>query len=233
MEIPTILIFEDNPIHLEYVKLSLEECHYKIVGFSQFTENVHSIIDIHKPNVVLIDIDLGNGDDGILLSKIIRQKFSTPIIFLTSKSEVNTMKEAFESKPISYLVKPVSQSNLISALELALFSQQNETYENVEDDLISKMNTIINENLSSPTFSIDFLAEEMGMSSRNLARIVKSKVGITPKKYVKEIQLKTANRLLNSSSKNIDMKDVAEMVGYTDTTYFKKIYTLRFNDTLS
>ena len=46
-----------------------------------------------KPDLVLLDINLGTKKDGIDLAFEIQKRFNTPIIFLTAKSFAVTSKD--------------------------------------------------------------------------------------------------------------------------------------------
>lgn len=103
---------------------------YEIVGMINEAPKVMPALLRHKPDVVLLDIDLGQSTDGIQLAHQINKLLPTPIIFTTGRTDNNTIKDAIAEMPISYLVKPITKSNLIPAIELALFKNINVEYSN-------------------------------------------------------------------------------------------------------
>ncbi|QSZ41375.1 response regulator [Sulfurimonas aquatica] len=71
------------------------------------------------PTILIIDINLP-GMSGIeFLQKIRESDHTTRAIMLTANSDVETLLNASELKLTKYLVKPVSRSDLKSAIELA------------------------------------------------------------------------------------------------------------------
>ncbi len=85
----------------------------------------HSYIDaltlLHDQNLdlILIDIRLGGKKDGIDLALYIREHYSIPLIFLTANSDAATVDKAKKAKPNAFIVKPFTQRDLFSAIEIA------------------------------------------------------------------------------------------------------------------
>lgn len=123
----SVLLVEDNPLHQEQIYLHLQNSAFSIVDIISESEKVMPSVIRNKPDVIIMDIDLGEGDDGIKLSKEIDRLFSTPVIFATARTDHDTLKKALQILPVSYLVKPVTKENLVAAIELALFKTENRT----------------------------------------------------------------------------------------------------------
>jgi len=119
---PKIRIFlvEDEFIHAENTKLSVEEAGFSIVGECDNADEALKAISNLNPDIVLMDISLPGKNNGITLAQKLKEKNGPHVIFTTSFSDSETIKEASETSPVSYLVKPVRTENLKAAVLLAL-----------------------------------------------------------------------------------------------------------------
>jgi PAS domain S-box-containing protein len=73
-----------------------------------------------RPQLVLMDIDLGDGRGGIETAQRIREQTGTPVIFLTGMADRAVFEEAKSCKPLGYLIKPFQHEQLASLVEIAL-----------------------------------------------------------------------------------------------------------------
>jgi len=83
------------------------------------------------------------------------------------------------------------------------------------------------ENLSSPQFSMDDLAEKMGVGRKVLFRLVRARTGMSPNQYVQNLRLTHARYLLESGS-IATLRQVATAVGFRSVGYFSHLYRERF-----
>lgn len=95
----------------------------------QITE-LHSASDIesgietilkHNPDLIFLDVELGNGTGMDLLSRI--KKYNFDVIFITSHNKYAV--DAFKFSAIDFILKPIGVEELISAVEKAKFSLTN------------------------------------------------------------------------------------------------------------
>ena len=73
------------------------------------------------PDLILMDIKLAGEMDGITAAARIRSVADVPIVFLTGFSHDPLLQRAKTTAPYGYLVKPVSQQNLVATIEMALY----------------------------------------------------------------------------------------------------------------
>ena len=76
--------------------------------------------------LVLMDIHLSGKLDGIQTAEKVRSEFSVPVIFLTAHANPEVLDRAKRTYPFGYLVKPIRQADLVSAIEVALYKHQME-----------------------------------------------------------------------------------------------------------
>jgi len=78
-------------------------------------------IENKKPDIILMDIMLSSGFDGIETANIIHEKYNIPIIFLTAYSDEGTLERAKKADPVAYILKPFKERELFTTIEMALF----------------------------------------------------------------------------------------------------------------
>ena len=71
--------------------------------------------------------------------------------------------------------------------------------------------------------NLDLVAENAGMSKYYMCKEFHKKYGISPGKYLKELRISQACRLLTSNS-DYTIEDIARMVGYSNNNYFGKVF---------
>ena len=114
---PKILIVEDQVLIANYIKNLLNDNGLTDVELAFTVEEATDKIILKNPDIILLDINLHGKDTGILWAKEFVK--NSQIIFITGQTEKETMLKAFEVKPVTYLTKPVKESDLIAAIELA------------------------------------------------------------------------------------------------------------------
>lgn len=125
---PRILIVEDESLIAYTLEKMLNE-----IGISKI-DICHKMMDakyhIQKKDyeLVLLDIHLGKGGEGLEIAKLCFSK-DLRFIFLTSYSDEKTIGKALEMKPESYLVKPILTPNLHAAVKIALGKELDSTEE--------------------------------------------------------------------------------------------------------
>ena len=77
--------------------------------------------------------------------------------------------------------------------------------------------------------SIDRLAQEVGMSPRNFARLFRQQVGKTPGRHIEDLRLETARRQLESTSQTLD--EVAAASGFSSAEILRRVFNRRLGVT--
>ncbi len=115
-----ILLVEDEPVIGLDIKKTLLDLGYEVPDIILSGEEALRDIEDLNPDLILMDIRLSGAMDGIETVKQIQQKFDKPIIYLSAHTEHETFERARETKPYGYLMKPIGQNDLYSAIETAL-----------------------------------------------------------------------------------------------------------------
>ena len=124
-----VFVVEDEFLHAEHTKMSVEEAGFEVAGECANADEALVEIIKAKPDVVLMDISLPGKQNGITVAQALNEKTNIPVIFTSSLSDEDTLKEAAETAPVSYLVKPVQAANLKAAITLAAIKPRREANE--------------------------------------------------------------------------------------------------------
>ncbi len=131
-----VLIVEDNPITAADLKSALKKLDFEVTNtVSSYNDALISIAQ-NKPDITMMDIDLGKSRNGIELANEIKVRYNIPILYLTSFSDDDTMEKAFATDPVGYLVKPFKREELKTTIMLALYKINKLEYETINQDHI-------------------------------------------------------------------------------------------------
>ncbi|MBL8351002.1 MAG: PAS domain S-box protein [Burkholderiaceae bacterium] len=119
-----ILIVEDEAIVALDLKLQLQDLGYQVVGMASSAADAVAAVHRHRPGLVLMDVRLQGQGDGIDAAEQIRREHATPVIFLTSHSDAETVQRAARTAPYGYLTKPYQLKELRAGIEVALTKAQ-------------------------------------------------------------------------------------------------------------
>jgi PAS domain S-box-containing protein len=121
MKKETILIVEDDAILALHLHDLLTELGYTTPEPVATGETAIAAVTTHHPHLVLMDIELLGEINGIVAANKIRDAANVPVVFLTGYSNDQLLEEAKSAAPYGYLVKPVSERELIATIEMALY----------------------------------------------------------------------------------------------------------------
>jgi len=121
-----VLVVEDELIISENICYALEEHDYTIVGQATDYEGAVKLFTEDKPDLVLLDISIASKKNGIDVARFINTNNRVPFIFTSALSDKETIRQAKETKPAAYLIKPFKDEQLVAAIEIAManFSEQ-------------------------------------------------------------------------------------------------------------
>ena len=115
----TILLVEDEIIIALSEKISLEEYGYSVIIVESGEQAIESVESNPEIDLVLMDIDLGNGIDGTQAAEIILQKNELPIVFLSSHVEPEIVEKTDKITSYGYIVKNTSITIINASLKMA------------------------------------------------------------------------------------------------------------------
>lgn len=120
MERLKIMIVEDEVVVAMDLEEILIEFGCEISGIAYESQKAIDIFVEKKPCLVFMDINLGEGDDGITtVEKMHEINRDIKIVYLTAFSDDATIDRATHTNPSSYLLKPFKKGDIKVALKMA------------------------------------------------------------------------------------------------------------------
>lgn len=97
------------------------------------------------------------------------------------------------------------------------------TLSSTEFSKIDNAKAYLDQNYYKDNLNLDLVADHVGMSKYYLCKEFHKKYGISPGKYLKELRISQACRLLTTNT-NYTLQDIARIVGYSNNNYFGKVF---------
>jgi len=117
---PQILVVEDEAIVAREIQNTLKSFGYDVPALASTANQAIEEARENHPDLVLMDIRLKGGTDGITAAEQIRARFDIPIIYLTAYADEKTLRRAKITEPFGYILKPFGRREIHSNIEMAL-----------------------------------------------------------------------------------------------------------------
>src|SRR4051812_5829963 len=118
-----ILIVEDELSLAEGMSVILSDAGHQIVGIADDETSALQMANFGTPDLVLMDIQLANDDDGVEVARrVVEAQDRVSIIFVSAHLDYRTRKRAGAIAGARFLVKPYSPQQLLEAVTSGLDS---------------------------------------------------------------------------------------------------------------
>ena len=115
-----IMVVEDEGVVALQIKEALEGMGYVVPGMALTGEEaVARVLDL-EPDLVLMDIHLKGGVNGVQAAGRIRSRLDVPVIYLTAFSDQETLEQAQLTEPYGYVLKPFEERALHAVIQMSL-----------------------------------------------------------------------------------------------------------------
>lgn len=256
-----ILIVEDNPDISAFISNALSENYELIAavnGIKGWEAAREHIPDVIISDVMMPEMD---GFELCNKLKADERTNHIPVILLTAKaagtSHVQGLKmgaDVYLTKPFSIEVLLLQVANMLNASEKTrrFISEQLRLAPNhlvnkgltagfddaaqklahfIDNEFLSKVIKIIEENIDNFEFGVPQLAEAVAMSQPVLYKKLDVLTGMSVNDFIKSIKMSNAIILLRSGRYTIN--EIAYMVGFSDRKYFSKEFKKQYGKTPS
>ena len=238
----SVLIVEDNMGFRLYLAEALSE-EYNVHTAANGRAAIE-ILDADKVDLIVSDIMMPFMD-GCELCNTVKSTMEychIPVILLTAAVGMDTRIETLHVGADGYIEKPfpiellmANIANLFKNREIAYhqfsnspLSQFSEIPINkIDEALMTKLNDVMIEKMSESSLCVDDLSSALNISNSTLYRKVKANTGMNVSEYIRVFRLKRAAELLASGQYRIN--EVADMVGFSSSTYFSTNFQKQFN----
>ncbi|TLX75982.1 response regulator [Labilibacter sediminis] len=240
-ELPIMLVVEDNVDINNFISDGFKK-HFKILKGYNGEEGLQLAIE-YTPDIIISDITMPKMD-GIELCRTVKQDFRTshiPVILLTARTSDIYQLEGLENGADDYVTKPFNfglltarVGNLIEVRRLLkdrfkkeIQLEPKELAINNPDELfLDHLIKILEDHLSDPDLSIDFVAKEIGMSHSSLYRKLLALTGKGINDFIRLYRLKKAKLYFEES--NYSVYEISDLTGFSSPKYFSTSFKKEF-----
>ena len=120
MEEIRILIIEDEEIWSRSISAALSGFGFTVAGIARDFEDAIKLLNTADFDLALIDISIGQRNNGLTLGSMMSTLYKKPFIFLTACKEHNVVDEAIRTGPIAYLIKPADDTTLYATIQSSI-----------------------------------------------------------------------------------------------------------------
>lgn len=236
-----ILIVEDNAQIAAFIKDYLKN-EYACVTADNGRTGL-AIASSINPDLMIID-EMMPVMKGLEMVKLMKQNprlASTPIIMLTARNDNETENESvklgidvFMAKPfepalllgrIRHLLK--MRRELVEAVRIESLTEAKPIVaESATEKQLARIAKIIEDNITDPDLNVNMLCEKSSIPNKQLYRIIKKYMGMSPVEYIRTVRLKKAAMLFEQH--RFTVSEVCYMVGFKTPSYFTKCFQEHF-----
>ncbi len=113
-----ILVVDDEPAWLGAVSMVLQSKGYEVKAVTNGAEALAALVQF-KPDLILSDVRMPDMNGFDFLDRIKKNPAiaSIPVVFLSAIDDFHARKVARELGAADYIIKPIDEQDMISALE--------------------------------------------------------------------------------------------------------------------
>jgi signal transduction histidine kinase/ligand-binding sensor domain-containing protein/DNA-binding response OmpR family regulator len=242
----TVFVVDDDP-EMRWFITEIMKDKYNVISIENAL-SVSSILETIQPQLIISDIMMPELD-GISLMKQIKADKRTahiPFILLSARNTPEEQTEGISAGAEAYIIKPFNIEYLQSVVERLLKLQSDlkdyyrsaiSAFEFSDGKFIHKENKaffekvvkVIDRNMTSPDFSTEHLARELGLSSRHLYRKLRDITEQSPAGLIKEYKLAVVEKLLLTSKNSIE--EIMYMAGFNSRASFHRLFLQKYGMT--
>ena len=120
-----VLIVDDNPLNLQVLGNTLRKNGYKLAAAKSGPEAL-DFLQKKLPDLILLDIMMPEMD-GYEVCKKLKEDENTkkiPVIFLTARTDTDSIVRGFEAGGVDYVVKPFNPAELLARVKTQIKLKQ-------------------------------------------------------------------------------------------------------------
>ncbi|MBN1560196.1 response regulator [candidate division KSB1 bacterium] len=238
---PLVLVVEDNGDVRSYLH-DLLSPEYKVCEAQNGVAGFELAVD-KMPDLIISDIMMPEMDGYELCEKIKTDECTShiPVILLTARAGEKDKLSGLETGADDYIVKPFSEYELLARVK-NLIAQRKKlrekfsrtldidprqiTVTSIDRQFLNHAIDTVKEYMADPSFSIDFLARQVGLSRMHLHRKLKALTNLNATQFVLVVRLKCAAQLLEENAGTVT--EIAYQVGFQNPSYFSTCFRKQF-----
>ena len=232
-----IMIVDDEPKIRRGMKTLLEEQDgFEVIGIYDNAMSSLSDLDEKQPNVLITDIKMPEYSGLDLIEKIREKDKNLYIIILSGYGSFKYAQRAIRSGVYRYLTKPTNPRELISVLreiELKIEGVNRTVSKSEEKESVEVGNLLIRKALDyielhyAEKIGLKTLSDALYISPNYFSDLFRRHMKVKFSDFLIEYRLKKACILLKKPEYKVS--EIAEMVGFRDSTYFSTVFKKTYN----
>lgn len=240
-----LLIADDEPLIRRGIQklINLSEMGIEEVYEAENGEEAFRLFEEHRPEIVLLDINMPRLD-GLSVAKKIKSLIpETKIAMITGYNYFDYAQKAIRIGVEDYILKPVSKQEISEIIVKLVHSYQEKKREKTlrqvfqkEMELVpddsrgsyhSSIQKYMEEGYTDSQFTLSTLAEKLELSSGYLSILFKKTFGIPFQDYLLQLRMERAKLLLLTT--HLKNYEIAEQIGFEDVNYFSSKFKKYFH----
>lgn len=223
MKLKAVIIEDELPLLRELVEtFSWRSVNCEVCGTASSVEEARRVISETRPDIIITDIKLPDGDGLSLLEEMPHRA----AIIITGYSQIEFAQKALRVGAADFILKPLDDEELRQAVQRAVIkASEGHPLHGVagktSNALVHDALLFIQKQFHKDVSLLE-AAEHLEITEGHLASIFKKETGKTFVQVLTEHRMTVAATLLKDPRKRIS--DVAEACGYNDSTYFSKVF---------
>ena len=232
-----IMIVDDEPKIRRGMKTLLEEQDgFEVIGIYDNAMSSLSDLAEKQPNVLITDIKMPEYSGLDLIEKIREKDKNLYIIILSGYGSFKYAQRAIRSGVYRYLTKPTNPRELISVLreiELKIEGGNRTVSKSEEKESVEVGNLLIRKALDyielhyAEKIGLKTLSDALYISPNYFSDLFRRHMKVKFSDFLIEYRLKKACILLKKPEYKVS--EIAEMVGFRDSTYFSTVFKKTYN----
>ena len=232
-----IMIVDDEPKIRRGMKTLLEEQDgFEVIGIYDNAMSSLSDMDEKQPNVLITDIKMPEYSGLDLIEKIREKDKNLYIIILSGYGSFKYAQRAIRSGVYRYLTKPTNPRELISVLreiEQKIEGVNRTVSKSEKKESVEVGNLLIRKALDyielhyAEKIGLKTLSDALYISPNYFSDLFRRHMKVKFSDFLIEYRLKKACILLKKPEYKVS--EIAEMVGFRDSTYFSTVFKKTYN----
>jgi len=252
MKFPAEMAVDDvlHPIRnykIAVIEDNIELCNLVVSTLSGFYKVIHAydgkkgfeLINTENPDLIISDIMMPEMDGLTLCQKIKSDDRLNHItvILLSAKSEAADQIEGIRKGADIYIPKPFNLEYLMAVVERQYANREklrnnylNGTVPNLQETdinqesilFLSKINLILEEEITNTQLGVETLASKMNMGRSNFYKKFETITNISPNAYIVKYRINKAVELLKTQK--YSLAEISDMIGFSNSSYFSTTF---------
>jgi YesN/AraC family two-component response regulator len=222
---PTVLVIDENRATLDSFGRALQDAGFSVSLASTGHEGL-KLAGQCPFDLVVADLRLPDGADVDVLKQL-RQTLADVPVIVTGLASTASALEAGKLGAVDYFEKPVLPDHLI---RLARTYVPNSTpapacapETRISPQVIRTMH-VIESRYVEPTLQVGAVAQDLGVSTEHLCRVLKRHTGLTFVTLLRRTRVRAACRLLQTTT--LSMKEIASRAGFSSPSRFDRDFKM-------